>query len=108
MGKDIVEPGRPQIAVWRMRIARWIPKAANTHSKYVILNAFPLQQWLRERACMLRYTYIACLVECYACISVSDSMFTFCYSRCYVLYRLNAMNTSRRSVKYVLLRTISN
>jgi hypothetical protein len=23
---------------------------------------FPLQQWLRERAAVLRYTYIACLV----------------------------------------------
>jgi len=29
-----------------------------THSKYVILIAFPLQQWLRERASMLRYTHI--------------------------------------------------
>jgi len=30
-----------------------------------ILIAFPLQQWLHERASMLRYTYIACHVECY-------------------------------------------
>ena len=26
--------------------------------------AFPLQQWLHERASVLRYTYIACLVKC--------------------------------------------
>ena len=26
-------------------------------TEYVILFAFPLQQWLRERASMLRYTY---------------------------------------------------
>ena len=45
----------------RMRIAYWIPKATNTHSQYVILIAFPLQQWLQERASILRYTYIACL-----------------------------------------------
>jgi hypothetical protein len=32
--------------VRRMRIARWIPKATGTHSEYVILFAFPLQQWL--------------------------------------------------------------
>jgi hypothetical protein len=32
-----------------MRIASWIPKATNPHSKYVILIAFPLQQWLHER-----------------------------------------------------------
>jgi hypothetical protein len=30
--------------------------------QYVILIAFPQQQWFRERALMLRYTYIACLV----------------------------------------------
>ena len=29
--------------------------------QYVILIAFPQQQWLRERASMLRYTYIGCL-----------------------------------------------
>ena len=34
---------------WRMRIACWIPKATNTHSEYVLLIDFPLQQWLRER-----------------------------------------------------------
>jgi len=28
-----------------MRIAYWIPKATNIHSEYVILIAFPLQQW---------------------------------------------------------------
>ena len=35
---------------------------AHTH-KYVILIAFPRQQWLRERALMLRYTYTTCLVK---------------------------------------------
>jgi hypothetical protein len=44
-----------------MRIACWVPKATNTHSEYVILIAFPLQQWLHERASMLRYICIACL-----------------------------------------------
>jgi hypothetical protein len=46
----------------RMRFACWIPKATDTHTEYEILIAFPLQQWLDERASMLRYTYIACLV----------------------------------------------
>jgi len=43
----------------RMRIACWITNATNTYSEYVILIAFPLQQWLCERASMLCYTYIA-------------------------------------------------
>ena len=45
-----------------MRIACWIPKSTNTHSDYVILIAFPLQQWFRESASVLRYMNIACPV----------------------------------------------
>jgi hypothetical protein len=45
-----------------MRFACWKTKPTDTHSEYVILIAFQQQQWLRERASMLRYTYIACLV----------------------------------------------
>jgi len=62
MGKNIVQPGRPQMTTWRTRITCWIPTAKNTQSKYVILTAFLLQQWLHERASMLRYMYTACLV----------------------------------------------
>ena len=63
MWKNIVEWGRPQMTIGRTRIACWIPKATDTHSEYVILIAFPLQQWLHERGSVLRYTYIACLVR---------------------------------------------
>jgi hypothetical protein len=62
MWKNIVERGRPQMAIWRMRIACWIHKTKNTHSVYVILTDFPLQQWMHERPSMLRYAYIVCLV----------------------------------------------
>jgi hypothetical protein len=34
----------------RMRYACWINKATDTRSKYVILIAFPSQQWLGEGA----------------------------------------------------------
>jgi len=34
--------------IGRMRIACGIPGASNTHSEYVILIAFPLQQGLQE------------------------------------------------------------
>jgi hypothetical protein len=43
----------------RMLFACWITKATDTHSEYVIRIAFPRQQWLRERASVLRYTCIA-------------------------------------------------
>jgi hypothetical protein len=62
MWKNTVEPDRPQMIKWRMRIACWVPKATNTYSEYVKRIAFPLQQWLHERVSMLRYTYIAFLV----------------------------------------------
>jgi len=38
--KKIVEPDMPQVTIWRMRIACWIRKFTDTHSKFVILNAF--------------------------------------------------------------------
>jgi hypothetical protein len=56
-GKNIVEPGRPQMTIWRMRIECFIPKATNTHSEHLILFAFPLQQRLRERVSLLLYKY---------------------------------------------------
>ena len=43
MWKNISEQGRSQMTVWRPRFPCWIPKATNTHSKYVILFAFQLQ-----------------------------------------------------------------
>jgi hypothetical protein len=45
-----------------MHTACWITMVTNTNSEYVIRIAYPLQQWLRESATLLRYTYIACLV----------------------------------------------
>jgi len=57
-----IEPGGPQMTIQRMFITCWIPKATNTHSEYVILIGFARQQWLNERAAVLRCTYIACLV----------------------------------------------
>jgi hypothetical protein len=41
-----------------MRTACWIPKAADTHTEYVILIAFPRRKWLHERATILLYTNI--------------------------------------------------
>ena len=40
------------------------PTRKHAHTdECVILIAFPLQQWFRERASLLRYTYIACIVK---------------------------------------------
>jgi hypothetical protein len=52
--KNMVQPDRPQLTIWGMRFAWWITKATNTHSGYIILTAFPLQQWLHECALHVR------------------------------------------------------
>ena len=58
------------MTIWRLSVTWWIPNAANTHSEYeyVTLTALPLQQWLRERSLLIRYTYTACLLVFY-CLS---------------------------------------
>ena len=57
MWKNMVEPDRPQMTVWRTCIVCWITETADTHLECVIIIAFPRREWLRERALMLRYTY---------------------------------------------------
>jgi hypothetical protein len=51
-----------------MRWSYWVPNATDTHSEYVILLAFPLQQSFHERASVLRYTY---MVRCLSCLGYS-------------------------------------
>jgi len=48
--------------LWNTHIRCWITKASDTHSEYVILVAFPPQQWLHGHNSMFRYTYSACPV----------------------------------------------
>jgi hypothetical protein len=54
MWKNTVERDRTQMTIWRMHIACWMFKATNTPSENIILIAFPQQQWLEERASMIR------------------------------------------------------
>jgi hypothetical protein len=63
MWSNILEPDRPRVTIWRMRTACWMPKATHAHSEYVILVPFRQQQWLHERASILRYTYILLLLS---------------------------------------------
>ena len=66
MSKNVVEPERPQMTIWR-RVACWISKVtgarAHTHTHTQIYNTtLPRQQWFLDRNSTLRYAYIACLV----------------------------------------------
>jgi len=45
------------------------------HTQYAIIIAFPLQQWLHERASMFRYMYIGCLLYLQPAFFVSTKQF---------------------------------
>ena len=40
MWKSVVEPYKPQMTMWRIRIECWINKATDKHSEYIIFIAF--------------------------------------------------------------------
>ena len=66
--KNIVEPGRTQMTKQYMHIACLTTKATNTHSDHAIFIAFPLEKYLHERASVLRYIDIVCLMFFEPCI----------------------------------------
>ena len=58
--KNMVERGRPQMTIWRMRIACWIPKATNTHSEFVIF-VFLLKKKMVARTRLDVTLYVHCV-----------------------------------------------
>jgi hypothetical protein len=85
MSKNMVVPERMQ-AIWRLRMAYWISKPtcscthtyARTHahaSPHTQEYAVPWQQWLREHASVLRYTYITQY-------NTSRRAYDCCHTRC--------------------------
>ena len=87
MSKNVVEPERLQMTMWRMRIACWIRLHARAHThthtqKDVIRNAFPQQQWFRKCAPMLRYMHIACRYI-YPITGTNPLFETQCYITCW-------------------------
>ena len=59
----MVEHGRPQMTIWRMRITCWVTKATDTNSEYGIPIEYPLQQLLHKRVSMLPYPYTISLTD---------------------------------------------
>jgi len=63
MWKNVVQPEATDgNIIRRTRNTCWTTKPADRHTQHAILIAVSRQQWLRERASVLRYTYIAGLV----------------------------------------------
>jgi hypothetical protein len=62
-GKNNVERGRPQMTIWPMRIACWIPKAKiHTHS-LCNTHCVSLQQWLQAPQCYVIRTLPVLLTD---------------------------------------------
>jgi hypothetical protein len=57
MWKNIVERGRPQVTVWRMSIACWIPKAIDVHSEYVMLRFVDNSDYANALQCDVMRTF---------------------------------------------------
>jgi hypothetical protein len=64
MLKNIVERGRSQMSLRRIRIAWRKTKATNTHSEYVILMLFHWHNGCTNAPQCYFYTCIACPVRC--------------------------------------------
>jgi hypothetical protein len=69
----MIEPERPQLKIQHMGVACWIIRATGRHLDYVIL-LFSRQQWLRERASLSRYRYIA-----YSFWEIKALFYTLCF-----------------------------
>ena len=67
MWKNTVEQDRPQMTIWRMRIAYSTPKATNTHPQYVIRAYCFTTTTMVARTCLNITLYVHCL----SCLKLS-------------------------------------
>jgi len=58
--KNIEEPDRPQMTIWRMRIACWIPKATNAHVNICNTYSFSTESMDARKSLSVTW-YVLCL-----------------------------------------------
>jgi hypothetical protein len=91
----VVDADRPQMTILSMRFECWIPKATNTQSEHVILIAFPLQQWLQERAPVHR---LSCFIF-EACFDIIALPVLVILSLAFLQFIINSMHLSHGVTK---------
>jgi len=70
MSTNIVEPDRPQMTKWRIRIACWLPKATNIYSDLEYLLLFHYNSGcINARQC-----YVICTLPVLFRIAVGDML----------------------------------
>jgi hypothetical protein len=87
--ENIVEPGRPQMTIWHVRIACWILRASNTHSEYVICFS------TATVAARIRF-YVTFYVHCLSC-------WFFYFPK---LYQLLKLNNIEREIVFCYYQTL--
>jgi hypothetical protein len=70
MWKNIVERGRPQMTIWRMRIACWITKSTNAHTK-VVINT---HSFSTATMVLRRHLNVTVYVLCLSCSTLACSL----------------------------------
>ena len=73
---------RPQMTIWRMRIACRVPKATNTRSEYAMLIAFSTTTMV-ARTCHNVTLYVQCLC-CYQAVCLSSTHLMFFSTRLFI------------------------
>ena len=81
MWKNNVQPDRPQMTVWCIRIVCWIPMATKTSLEYAIFTAFPLPQWLHKAThCYFICTFVALLwCKFWCCVKIHIIIAPTCF-----------------------------
>jgi len=85
MRKNTAEPNRPQMTIWRMRIACWVTKGKtqNTQNMYLLLSTATM---VAGTCLNLLYDCIACLVDVtFRCIT--SVFFSHGYRAASTMYR---------------------
>jgi len=80
--RNIVERDMPQITIWYMHIAWWIPKAINTHSEYVKLTAFHCKNGCTKapQCYIIRTSPVLLQFICTECHIIPSGLRWWCYS----------------------------
>jgi hypothetical protein len=64
MWKNIVKLGGPQMTIWHVHFACWIPEATNTHSDYIILLLFHCCNGCTNAPqCYVHYLFCFCITN---------------------------------------------
>ena len=90
MCKNAVEQGRPQMTIWHMRIACWIPKATNTNTVCVTLFTSHCNNcYTKASQCDVIRTFVSCFLLATYSFIVFDKYKNLQIDLCIYLYSLH-------------------